>query len=161
MVQQLGLCALTAEGTGSIPGRGTKIPSSHVAWPKKESNTERQVLDRRKCCFIEEASNSGEKLDSCPKEPTLHCQSGGRVLKAEFQGVHRLGQGAMCRNNTVSSNTHLEIGHGGLISVILIVLSTVNLQVQGWFVPISLRPVLGIMQDGAAYVMATVWSSCS
>jgi len=26
---------------------------------------------------------------------------------------------------------------------VLIVLSTVNLQLQGWFVPISLRPVLG------------------
>ena len=43
----------------------------------------------------------------------------------------------------------------------LIVLSTVNLQLQGQFVPISLRPVLGIVQDGAAYFMATVWSSCS
>ena len=47
---------------------------------------------------------------------------------------------------------------GGLTSVILIVLSTVNLQFQGRFVPISLRSVLGIV---AAYVMATVWSSCS
>ena len=43
---------------------------------------------------------------------------------------------------------------GGLISVILVVLGTVNLQFQGHFVPISLRPVLGIV---AAYVMATVW----
>ena len=46
----------------------------------------------------------------------------------------------------------------GLISVTLIVLSTVNLQFQGQFVPISLRPALGIL---AACVMATVWSSCS
>ena len=34
--------------------------------------------------------------------------------------------------------------------------SAVNLQFQGWFVPISLRPVLRIM---AAHV--TVWSSCN
>ena len=32
-----------------------------------------------------------------------------------------------------------------LISIILIVLSTVDLQFQGWFVPISLRPILGIV----------------
>ena len=47
---------------------------------------------------------------------------------------------------------------GGLTSILLIVLSTVNLQFKGQFVPISLRPVLGIV---AAYVMATVCSSCS
>ena len=41
---------------------------------------------------------------------------------------------------------------------IWIVLSTVSLQLQGRFVPISLRPILGIV---AAYVMATVWSPCS
>ena len=37
----------------------------------------------------------------------------------------------------------------------LIVLSTVSLQLQGPFVLISLRPVLGVV---AAYVMATVCS---
>ena len=40
----------------------------------------------------------------------------------------------------------------------MIVLGTVHLQFQGRFVPISLRPVLRIV---AAYVTATVWSSCS
>ena len=40
----------------------------------------------------------------------------------------------------------------------MIVLSTIKLQFQGLFVPISLRPVLGIV---AAYVMAPVWSSRS
>ena len=38
------------------------------------------------------------------------------------------------------------------------VLGTVHLQFQGRFVSISLRPVLRIV---AAYVTATVWSSCS
>ena len=41
---------------------------------------------------------------------------------------------------------------GGLISVILIVLGTVNLQFQGWFVSLYLRPILRTV---AAYVMAT------
>ena len=45
----------------------------------------------------------------------------------------------------------------GLTSVILIVLNIVNLQFQGPFAPISLRPVLRIVE---AYVVATVWS-CS
>ena len=42
---------------------------------------------------------------------------------------------------------------GDLTSVIVIVLDTVDLQFQGPFVPISLRPVLGIV---AAYVVAAV-----
>ena len=42
-----------------------------------------------------------------------------------------------------------------LISILLIILGTVNLQFQGGFVPISVRPVLEIV---SAYVVATVWS---
>ena len=45
-----------------------------------------------------------------------------------------------------------------LTSVILVVLGTVNLQFQGYFVSISLRPVLRIV---AAYVVGTVQSSSS
>ena len=44
---------------------------------------------------------------------------------------------------------------GGLTSVILVILGTVNLQFQGLFVPISLRPVLRIV---AAHVLGSVWS---
>ena len=51
----------------------------------------------------------------------------------------------------------LKLVIGGLTSIVFIVLSTVNLQFQGRFVSIFLRPVLGM----AGYVMATVWSSCS
>ena len=54
------------------------------------------------------------------------------------KSFYRRREGATCRNSTVSSDSHLEIGHCGLTSIILIVLSTVNLQFQGWFVPISL-----------------------
>ena len=49
-----------------------------------------------------------------------------------------------CRNSTVSSDSHLEIGH--LTIVILVVLSRVNLQFQDRFVPISLRPLLTLWQ---------------
>lgn len=62
----------------------------------------------------------------------------------------------MCRKSTVSSDNHLEIGREWSTSVILIILCTVYLQFQDWFVPISLRG--GIV---TAYVMATVWSPYS
>ena len=52
----------------------------------------------------------------------------------------------------------LKLVIGGLTSIISIVLSIVNLQFQGQFVPISMRPILRIV---AASVMATVWTSCS
>ena len=58
---------------------------------------------------------------------------------------------------TGSSDGCLAIG-GGLTSVILIVLSTVSPQLQGWFVPVSLRPAL---QTVPAYVTAAVCSSRS
>ena len=35
MVQWLRLCAPNAGGTGSIPGRRTKIPHAAAVWPKK------------------------------------------------------------------------------------------------------------------------------
>ena len=45
MVQWLGLCASTAGGTGSIPGRGTKILNAYAmcaVWPKKKKERERR-----------------------------------------------------------------------------------------------------------------------
>ena len=48
----------------------------------------------------------------------------------------------------------LKLVIGGLTSVISIVSGIVNLQFQGQFVSISLRPILGIV---AAYVVATAW----
>ena len=52
----------------------------------------------------------------------------------------------------------LKLAISDLTSVILNVLGTVNLQFQGQFVSIFLRPVFRIP---AAYVMVMVWSSCS
>lgn len=58
---------------------------------------------------------------------------------------------------TGSPNSRLEVVKGGLASIILIALSTVNRQFQGWLVPVSLKPFLGIV---AAYITAAVWPSC-
>ena len=79
----------------------------------QESNVERQVSGKRKENFMEEAGSPGEKVGSCPKEPTPPCWSVGRAFKGEVQGC-RGGEGAPCRNSTVSSDLHLEIGHAVL-----------------------------------------------
>ena len=52
----------------------------------------------------------------------------------------------------------LKLVIGGLTSIILIILNTINIQLQNQFVFIFLKLILGIV---AACVTATVWSSCS
>ena len=109
----------------------------------------------RKICFILDASNQGGKegrVDSCPKaDSTPPPETGHKSFYRQREGLHvETAQSAL--------TVILKLVIGGLTSVILIALRTVNLQFQGWFVSISLRPVLGIV---AACAMATVWSSCS
>ena len=57
------------------------------------------------------------------------------------------------QNSTVSVIVIVRLVTGGLTSVILIVLGTINLHFQG-----PLFPILGFV---AAYVLCTVFSSCS
>ena len=52
----------------------------------------------------------------------------------------------ICRNSTVISNSHVQLVISGLTSIILVALGTVNLQFRGALVPISLQPVLRIVQ---------------
>ena len=91
-------------------------------------------------------------MDTCSKaDSPSPRQSGGESFYRQREGLHaETAQSAL--------TVILKLVISGLISIILTVLSTVNLQFQGQFVPISLRPVLRIV---AAYVMATAWSSCS
>ena len=49
------------------------------------------------------------------------------------------------QNNSVSSDSHLEIGHAVVWSGLLDGLNIVTFQFQGQFILISLRPVLGIV----------------
>ena len=118
----------------------------------------RSKIDGKEVCFISDASNWGKgKLMSkgkfMSKDELMSNNQWARAFKASAVG----GWEATCRNSTVSS-WHLEISHAVVWSVILIVLSSNWFSVfQGWFVPISLRPVLGTV---AAYVRATVSSSC-
>ena len=74
--------------------------------------------------------------------PTL-ATSGARAFVDRRRGLH-----AEREESALTFIFRLVIG--SLISITLVVLGTVNLQSHGPFVPISLRPVLGIV---AAYVM--------
>ena len=108
----------------------------------------------RKVCFISDAGNwwggrlwtSVQRLTSPPL-----ATSGARAFIVRRRGLH-----AETAQSALTVIFKLVIG--GLTSIILVVVGTVNLQFQGPFVPISLWPVLGIV---AGIVLGTVWSSCS
>ena len=57
---------------------------------------------------------------------------------------------AACRDSTISSDSHLQVGHQWFDHCHVDGFNTV------WLVAISLRPILGTV---AACVTATVWSS--
>ena len=96
----------------------------------------------------------GQGEGECLSKSRLHPLGGARGLTEKGRGLRAA--------RAVSSDSQFEVGHQWSDQHhLLIVLSTVNLQFQGWFVSISLRPVLGIVQDGAAYVMPIGRSSHS
>ena len=111
----------------------------------------------RKVCFILDATHQekgrGERMDACPKAdfpPSPDNQWSGAFTDR--------GRRLHTEKTWLALKVILEISHlCGLTSIILVVLCTVHLQLQSQFFPISLRPALRIV---AAYVMATVWSSC-
>ena len=115
-----------------------------------KANTEARLVERKVCFILDARSLGGEggRLSKSWLPPTD--SQGARAFIGGGRGYLQKQQSA------VTSSWHWS--SVVLISSILIVSSTVHLQFQGRFVPISLRPVLGI---AAAYVMATAWSSCS
>ena len=127
----------------------------------QESNTERQVLGKRKDrFFLRKLAILGRRWTHVPKNQLPPVDQGARHFKGEFQECTG-------RKKKLCTEQHIQLqqsscnwSYGGLISVTWIVSNTVNLQFQGQFVPISLKPVLGIVQGGVAYVMDIVWSSC-
>ena len=108
----------------------------------QELNTERQILNKRKDNFVEEDRNPGEKVDSCPKEQTPPCWLGAKFFKGVFQGCIGEGRRLCAEQHIWLWQSFWNWSCGGLISIILIVLSTVNLRFQGGFVPVFLRQVL-------------------
>ena len=87
-----------------------------------------------------------------PAPPTTTTSWGARAF------MDRSGEGATCHHSTVSSDSHLQTGHRGSGRHHPGCLGPVNLHFQSPLIPISLRPVLGIV---AAHVLGAVRSSCS
>ena len=77
----------------------------------------------------------------------------GSPVQRPTPPVNVSGQESLCRRERLHAATAQSV-----LRVILVVLSTVSLQVLGQCVPISLRPALGVV---AAHVTATIWSSWS
>ena len=134
--------------SGSVTKSGG-LTASHT-----KANKEARLVKRQVCFILDvsiwdeaEGISGGWTPVQRPTSPA-HWQSVGK-------NFYSLREGAACRNSTVSFDGHLEIG---LISHILIVLSTENHQSQGQFLPFSLRPLLEMV---APLVPVTDWSSCS
>ena len=81
---------------------------------------------------------------------TLSQQSGYKTFYQQREGVTH-------RNSTVSSDSHQEIGHWWSDPCNLDCFSTANLQFQGWFVSLYLRPILRTVAACHGYKMAIVW----
>ena len=133
-----------------MPGNVSCIPSvtkSGVRLLAAQKSLERPGWWKGKSVILEACTQGGGRPPvQRPTPPTLTI-NGPELLQAEG-GVY------MQKQHTVI----LKLVISDLISIILIALSTVSLQFQHWFISISLWPILRIV---AAYIMATVWSSCS
>ena len=105
----------------------------------------------RKVCFILDAGNQGRGQTPVQRPTPLPDNQWARAF---IDG----GRGLRAETSQSALTVILKLVISGLTSVILIVLTAVNLQFQGQFVSHFLRPVLKIV---AAYVMTIVWSSCS
>ena len=83
-----------------LKGMCVRVPAAHCS----KANTQAR-LGERKVWFISGAGNCGRRMAGiCSKadSPSL------TVSREEF---YRLREGATCGNSTVSSDSHLQIGH--------------------------------------------------
>ena len=142
---QLCLCLDVWFWEGYLPPWASDFPecSHHVnesgAWLQR--SIKRQVKGKESLFYFRGCTRGWGvgRADWYPKvdSPHLHWQPVDKSF-------YRWREGATWRNCTVSS-VILKLIFGGLISIILIALSVVNLQFQGQFIPISLRPILRIV----------------
>ena len=64
----------------------------------------------RKVFFISKTGSLGEKVDSCPEANSPLRVSEQELIKGVSGCVGYRQEGALCRNSTVSSDSHLETG---------------------------------------------------
>ena len=108
-----------------------------------EASEEARLLERSVCFILDAHNGRGQRgEDRFLSKGWLPPHFTTNQEARSFIGRRRRLRVEMAQ----SALSHLEIGHAvGLTSVILIVLSTVSFQCQGWFVLISLRPILRIV----------------
>ena len=100
-----------------------------------------------KIALLRKPAILGRRWTHVPKNQLPIADLGTRVFKVGLTGVHRRGwgQGLHAEQHRQLWQSSWKWSCHGLTSIILTVLRTVNLQFQGQFVPISLRPVLRIV----------------
>ena len=116
-----------------------------------KANKDASLVERKVCFILDTSYGVGGgwwRADACPKANSLPPPPDNQGAGAF---IHR-GKALHAETAQSALTVILKLVISGPTSIISIVLGTVNLQFQGWFVSISLRPILGI---AAAYVMAT------
>ena len=111
-------------------GSGSSLP---------KTDKQARLVERKVCSTYDSGNCRWGGVDICPNagSPPPLATSGARGF---------LNRRGLCAETAQSPLTViLKLVTSGLISIIFIVLGTVNLQLQGLLVPMSLRPVLGIM----------------
>ena len=125
-------------------------PHSHPSWPWMWSSSSK-VSGKKSLLYPRDWQLRGNRQTHVQRPILPANNQWARAFVGRERGLHA--------ETTQSALTViLKLVISGLISFILNILSTVNLQFQDLFVSMSLRSFLGIL---ATYVMATVWSPCS
>ena len=83
-VQWLGLGSLTAEGAGSIPGRGTKIPQATWSGQKKQHKNKMQCWDKHRMVSpTPKGETEKERKQQVPSKPQTWPDKFARIFKAQ------------------------------------------------------------------------------
>ena len=104
-----------------------------------KANKQARLVDR-KACFTSEVGNWGVERGWTSLQ-RLTPPTGNEW----GESFHRQRQRAPCRNAQSALTAIFRLVSSGLTSVMLLVSGTANLQLQGWFISVSLRAVLRIV----------------
>ena len=124
--------------------KSVRVPAACLPKASKQAR-----LVYRKVSFISDISYQWGRWQTSVQRPIplppspAQVTCGARACIDRWKGLH-------AETTQLSLIVIFQLVISGLTSILLVVLGTVNLQFQGPFIPISLRPVLGIV---AAYVL--------
>ena len=129
-----------------------------LATCRSKASKQARLVERKVCLFEIKQAGRGDMSVQRP----IHCAAPPCLPLPRHwwwgKSFYRQKKGAVAETAQSALTVIFTLVISGLTSITLAALGTVNLQFQGPFVRISLRPVLRIV---AASVVGTVWSSCS